>query len=104
MGGDATSVTRLRSRTCVDDNVPPCMLGREHHFRILTLFLLNTWSRSSRLIILWKSKLLTVANSSKITTMLIMLIVPFTAYNPAPPSHPYTAAVIDKSLSLGALR
>jgi hypothetical protein len=36
----------------------------------------------------------TLANSSKITTMLIMLlIVLFTAYNAALPSHPYTAAV-----------
>jgi hypothetical protein len=36
--------------------------------------------------------------------LVTLLIVPFTAYNPALPSHPYTAAVINKSLSVGALR
>jgi hypothetical protein len=81
------------------------VLGREHHFRILTLFPFNTQSRSKRRIILYRSKLLTLANSSKITTMLIMLLIVLsTAYNPALPLHPYTAAVIDRVSRVGALK
>jgi hypothetical protein len=49
--------------------------------------------------------LLTLANSSKITIMLIiLLIILSTGYDSALLLHPYTAAVIDRVWSVGALR
>jgi hypothetical protein len=55
--------------------------------------------------ILYRSKLLTRAKSSKITTMLIvLLIVLSTAYDPALPLHPYTAVIIVRDSIVGALK
>jgi hypothetical protein len=80
------------------------VLGHKHYSSIITLFPSHTRSCSDCLVILWRLKLRTLTYNCKITTILIILLmVPFTTYNPAMASHPYWTIVIDDPLSFDAI-